>query len=210
MVMLTPPYHGATIRPDEPEGFDFFRAEADAIDIPTMVQDAPVSGVTLSAAFLARLARNIEPVQYVKIEAPTRPPSCASWSAWPARPWPVRSMARRASRWSPDLDAGATGTMPSALQPDLLCVVVQHHRAGDRQQVLAGYERSLPLILCENRQCGLQAAKVLLQEGGTIACDRTRPPAPPPHPATRAGAARAGAARRSAHPPLGALKPTCA
>ena len=48
MVMLMPPYHGATIRPDEPEVFDFFRAVADSIDIPIMIQDAPVSGVPLS------------------------------------------------------------------------------------------------------------------------------------------------------------------
>src|ERR687885_1552098 len=70
MVMLMPPYHGATIRPDEPEVFDFFRAVADAIDIPIMIQDAPVSGVSLSAAFLARLAREIPQVQYVKIAVP--------------------------------------------------------------------------------------------------------------------------------------------
>src|SRR5437879_426969 len=71
MVMLMPPYHGATIRPDEVDIFQFFRGVADAIDIPIMIQDAPVSGVTLSAAFLARLAREIDQVQYVKVEVPS-------------------------------------------------------------------------------------------------------------------------------------------
>src|SRR5438552_16014038 len=67
MVMLMPPYHGATIRPDEPEILDFFREVADGIDIPIMIQDAPVSGVALRTEFLARLARDIEHVQYVKV-----------------------------------------------------------------------------------------------------------------------------------------------
>ena len=54
MVMAMPPYHGATIRVAEPAILDFFRVVSDAIDIPIMIQDAPVSGTPLSAAFLAR------------------------------------------------------------------------------------------------------------------------------------------------------------
>ena len=70
MVMLMPPYHGATIRTDEAGTLDFYRRVADAIEIPVMVQDAPVSGVALSAAFLARMATEIEPLRYFKIEVP--------------------------------------------------------------------------------------------------------------------------------------------
>src|SRR5487761_2045982 len=60
MVMVMPPYHGATIRVGEAGIFDFFRQVSDAIDIPIMIQDAPVSGTQLSAAFLARMAREIK------------------------------------------------------------------------------------------------------------------------------------------------------
>ena len=87
----------------------------------------------------------------------------------------------------PDLVAGATGTMPSALQPELLRAIVERYRVGDRATAVELYERSLPLILYENRQCGLRACKALMQEGGIIACERTRPPMPALHPATRAG-----------------------
>ena len=86
-----------------------------------------------------------------------------------------------------DLEAGATGTMPSALQPDLLRPLVQHFKSGDRLESMALYERSLPLIVYENRQCGLRATKVLMQAGGIIACYRPRAPTPALHPATRAG-----------------------
>ena len=48
--------------------FDYFRAVSDAIDIPIMIQDAPVSGTTLTAPFLARMAQEIAHVAYFKIE----------------------------------------------------------------------------------------------------------------------------------------------
>ncbi len=187
MVMLMPPYHGATIRPDEPEIFDFFRVVADAIDIPMMIQDAPVSGVTLSASFLARLAGEIEQVQYVKVEVPRAAAKLRELVKLAGDRLPGPFDGEESITLLPDLDAGATGTMPSALQPDLLGAIVERFRAGDRDGAVALYERSLPLILFENRQCGLRACKALLQEGGIIACERTRPPMSPLHPATRAG-----------------------
>src|SRR3954470_18197271 len=70
MVMLMPPYHGATIRADDAGVTAYFRAVAEAIDIPIMVQDAPVSGISLSADLLARLAREIPQLAYFKIEMP--------------------------------------------------------------------------------------------------------------------------------------------
>src|SRR5205823_3357303 len=60
MVMAMPPYHGATIRAGEVGTVEFFQRLSDAIPIPIMIQDAPVSGVALPAAFLVRLAREIE------------------------------------------------------------------------------------------------------------------------------------------------------
>jgi len=187
MVMLMPPYHGATIRPDESEIFDFFRVVADAIDIPMMIQDAPVSGVMLSASLLARLAGEIEQVQYVKVEVPGAAAKLRELVKLAGDRLPGPFDGEESITLLPDLDAGATGTMPSALQPDLLGAIVQRYRAGDRSGAIALYERSLPLILFENRQCGLRACKTLMQEGGIIACERTRPPMSPLHPATRAG-----------------------
>src|SRR6202020_195174 len=70
MVMVMPPYHGATVRVRESAIFEFYRTVSDAISIPIMIQDAPVSGTALSAAFLAQLAREVEAVAYFKIEVP--------------------------------------------------------------------------------------------------------------------------------------------
>jgi dihydrodipicolinate synthase/N-acetylneuraminate lyase len=64
---------------------------------------------------------------------------------------------------------------------------MQRYQTGDRAEALLLYERSLSLILYENRQCGLRATKALMREGGIIRCERPRPPTPELHPSTRAG-----------------------
>ena len=86
-----------------------------------------------------------------------------------------------------DLEAGALGTMPSALLPDLIKVVLTHYFAGRRSEAAAAYARILPLINFENRQCGLRACKTVMKEGGVIRTDAVRHPLEPLHPATRAG-----------------------
>jgi 4-hydroxy-tetrahydrodipicolinate synthase len=86
-----------------------------------------------------------------------------------------------------DLDAGATGTMPSALLPDLIKPVLAHYVAGRRADAARQYARILPLINYENRQCGLRASKVVMAAGGVIRSDAVRHPLEALHPATREG-----------------------
>ena len=187
MVMVMPPYHGATIRAAEPAIFDFLRALSDAIDIPIMIQDAPVSGTALSAAFLARMAREIEHVSYFKIEVPGAAGKLREMIRLGGDavvgPWD----GEEAITLMADLDAGATGSMPCGAYPDALRRIVDDFAAGRRDAAVAGYERWLPLINYENRQCGLLACKALMKEGGIIASEVARHPWPPLHPATRAG-----------------------
>ena len=96
-----------------------------------------------------------------------------------------------------DLEAGATGTMPSALLPDLIKPVLEHFRAGRRAEAAAAYARILPLINYENRQCGLRATKTVMAEGGVIKSDAVRHPLAP----LRSGDARRPArARRELNP----------
>jgi 4-hydroxy-tetrahydrodipicolinate synthase len=86
-----------------------------------------------------------------------------------------------------DLDAGATGTMSSALLPDFIRPIVIEHLAGRHAEAAKRYACVLPLINFENRQCGLSATKVAMMEGGVNRSDAVRHPLEPLHPATRAG-----------------------
>lgn len=187
MIMVMPPYHGATIRAAERTTFDFFRQLSDAVDIPIMIQDAPVSGVTLSPTFLAEMARELKNIAYFKIEVPFAATKLRELIRLASDviegPWD----GEEAITLFADLEAGATGTMPGGGYPDLLRKIVDDHAAGRRDVAAAGYDRLLPLINYENRQCGLLACKALMKEGGVIASEAGRHPLSPLHPATRAG-----------------------
>jgi 4-hydroxy-tetrahydrodipicolinate synthase len=187
MVMVMPPYHGATIRVPEPGIFAFFQAVSDAIDIPIMIQDAPVAGTPLPAPFLARMATEIEHVSYFKIEVPQAAAKLRALitQGGPAvvGPWD----GEEAITLFADLEAGATGAMTGGGYPDGIRQITDPWFAGNRDEAFAAYCRWLPLINHENRQCGLAAAKALMQAGGVIASDALRHPIPPLHPAARAG-----------------------
>ena len=187
MVMVMPPYHGATLRVGEPAIQEFFARLSDAIDIPIMIQDAPVAGTPLSAAFLARMAREIEHVAYFKIEtagaATKLRDLIAQGGSAVEGPWDGEEGITLLA----DLDAGATGCMSGGGYPDGIRRIVDAHAAGRREDAVAEYARWLPLINVENRQGGILTAKALMKEGGIIACDAPRHPFPAMHPAVRAG-----------------------
>jgi len=187
MLMLMPPYHGATLRADEKGTLEHYARVAEASGLPIMVQDAPLSGMNLSVPFLVRLAREVPAVCYFKIEVAGAAGKLRSLieSGGEAIVGPFDG--EESITLMADLDAGATGTMPSALLPDLIKPVLLHHRAGRRKEAAEQYARILPLINFENRQCGLRATKTVMAAGGVIASDAVRHPLEALHPKTKAG-----------------------
>jgi 2-keto-3-deoxy-L-arabinonate dehydratase len=187
MVMIMPPYHGATFRVPEAQIHEFYARVSDAIDIPIMVQDAPASGTVLSAPFLARMAQEIEHLAYFKIEVPgaagklrelIRLGGTAIEGPWDGE---------EAITLLADLDAGATGAMTGGAFPDGIRPIIVAHREGKKDLAFELYQRWLPLINHENRQGGILTAKALMKEGGVITSDAGRHPFPPMHPEVRRG-----------------------
>jgi 2-keto-3-deoxy-L-arabinonate dehydratase len=187
MLMLMPPYHGTALRADEAGMLEHFARVAEASGLPIMVQDAPLSGVTLSVSFLARLAREVPLVRYFKIEVPQAASKLRALIEMGGDAIEGPFDGEESITLMADLDAGATGTMCSALLPDLIKPVLEHHRAGRRKEAAAEYADILPLINYENRQCGLRATKTVMAAGGVIRSDTVRHPLEALHPATRAG-----------------------
>jgi 2-keto-3-deoxy-L-arabinonate dehydratase len=162
LVMLMPPFFGATMKVDDDAVMEYFRRVSDGLEIDIMIQDAPMSPTSLSVTLLARLARDIPQIKYAKIET-----------------------AQAAITLIPDLEAGAQGTMSSCMVPDQLGQIVRDFHAGERAKAARQWEELLPFIHFENRQCGLRATKVLMKEGNIIGSDKTRAPIGDIHPATR-------------------------
>ncbi len=179
MVMMMPPYHGVGLVPGEAGIYEHFEAVNGAISIPIMVQDAPLSGVSLSVPLLARMAREMENLSYFKIETPFAADKLAALIEAGGAHIHGPFDGEEAVTLLADLDAGATGTMTSALQPEKIRPIVTSYLAGDQAAALEQWRICLPLINHENRQCGLRAAKVVMAAGGVIESDAVRHPLKP-------------------------------
>ena len=179
MLMMMPPYHGAGLKADEAGIMEHFRAVSDAVSIPIMVQDAPLSGVALSVPLLAKMAREIENVRAFKLEMPFAADKLAALLEAGGAAIEGPYDGEEAATLLADLDAGATGTMTSAMFPDQIRPIVMSHLAGDKDAALAQWTRCLPLINHENRQCGLRACKTAFKAGGVIRSDHVRHPQRP-------------------------------
>lgn len=185
MLMMMPPYHGVGLVPAEAGIFEHFAAVSDAVSIPIMVQDAPLSGVTLSVPLLVRMAREIENVSYFKMETPFAADKLAALIEMGGDDIVGPFDGEEAVTLLADLDAGCTGTMTSALQPEKIRPIVVDYRAGNTDAALDQWKLCLPLINHENRQCGLRAAKTVMMEGGVIGSDYVRHPLKPMSPRTK-------------------------
>ena len=181
MIMLMPPYHGAALKAGEQGITEHFEAIAEAAQIPLMVQDAPLSGVQLSVPFLVELGKKVPLVQYFKIEMPGTAAKLRALIAAGGDAIVGPFDGEEGITLMADLDAGATGTMTSALLPDLIRPIVIDFLEGRRDAARAGYARLLPLINFENRQCGLRATKTVMKAGGVIKSDAVRHPLEPMH-----------------------------
>ena len=177
MVMMMPPYHGALLKGNANQTFEQFRKVSEA-EITIMVQDAPLSGVDLSVDLLVKMAKEIEHVKCFKIE-------CAQAAN------KLRALINKGGSaiegpfdgeegitLFADLEAGAKGNMSSAMLPDLIGPLVKNYIKGNKKDAENEYNRVLPLINYENRQCGFRATKTVYKEGGVIKSDVCRHPIP--------------------------------
>jgi 4-hydroxy-tetrahydrodipicolinate synthase len=185
MVMLMPPFFGSTLAVAGAAVVAHFARVSDGLDIPIMVQDAPMSTTPLPANLIVELVRQVPTVTHAKIEVPNAADKLETLrhALGDALTGPFDG--EESVSLLADLDAGATGTMCSSLVPEQLGAIVRDYRAGRQDAARDAWEGVLPLISFENRQCGLRAQKIVLAEGGVIRSDRTRAPLGPVAPRTR-------------------------
>lgn len=186
IVMMMPPYHGALLKGSPKQTFEQFAAVGE-VGIPIMVQDAPLSGVDLPVPLLVDMAQKIEMLKLFKIECPRAADKLRALIAAGGSAIEGPFDGEEAITLLADLDAGARGAMTSAMVPDLIKPVIDHHLAGDRTAATAAYAKVLPAVNHENRQCGWRSAKAAMVEGGIIKSEFCRHPIEPLHPQTRSG-----------------------
>ncbi len=184
IVMMMAPYHGALLKGSPEQTFEQF-ARVGEVGVPIMLQDAPLSGVDLPVELLARMAREIDMLKLFKIECPGTAEKLRALLAEAGSHIDGPFDGEEGISLLVDLDAGATGSMTSAMIPDQIRPVISSYASGDRDAAAAAYARVLPAINHENRQCGFRAAKAAMVEGGVIHSEYCRHPVRPLPDATR-------------------------
>jgi len=149
--------------------FDYYQRIGAAVGVPIIAHDyPPATRVLLSPALLARLHREIERVQYVKLEdAPTGPKIDQ-----------VRSLAGESlgifgayggMYALEELERGACGIMTGFVYQDLLVRLYALHRAGHMRQAAELFYGILPLIRFEFQPgLGVSLRKATLARLGAI------------------------------------------
>jgi 4-hydroxy-tetrahydrodipicolinate synthase len=173
-LMVLPPYF---LKPDADGVFEYFRAIDRAVNIPIMVQDAPMmTQVTMGAALLARMGRELEHVRYVKVEAPPTAPKISEILKAGGRT-PVLFGGLNGQFLLEELARGARGTMPGSDLTDVFVRIWNLWEAGQRREAWQEFTRYLPLIRYELQPgLGVSVMKQNLRAGGVIASDRVRHP----------------------------------
>jgi 2-keto-3-deoxy-L-arabinonate dehydratase len=186
MLMMMPPYHGTGLRADENSAIEHFQRVGKAGNIPIMLQDAPLSGVQLSVSQIVRMAREVPQLRYFKIETPQTAAKLRGLIAEGGDLIEGPFDGEEGITLMADLNAGATGSMTSAMISDLIRPVIVDFREGNIDAAKDGYRRVLPAINFENRQCGWRSAKIAMKAGGVIKSDFVRHPTKAVHPDTAA------------------------
>ena len=171
-VMVLPPFY---VRPDESGLLRFYEAVSNAVGVPIMVQDAPLlSQVNMPAALLARMADEIERVEYVKAEAPPTAPKITA----------VRDLNEGLTVFGglngqfliEEYQRGARGTMPASDMTSLYVAIWDALESNRESAAWDTFRRALPLIRFELQPgVGVSAVKHSLQASGVIesACVRS-------------------------------------
>jgi 2-keto-3-deoxy-L-arabinonate dehydratase len=186
MLMMMPPYHGTGLRADENSVIEHYQRAGKAGGIPIMLQDAPLSGVQLTVSQIIRMAREVPQLRYFKIETPQTAAKLRGLIAEGGDLIEGPFDGEEAITLMADLNAGATGSMTSAMITDLIRPIIIDFREGRKEAAKRGYANVLPAINFENRQCGWRSAKIAMKAGGVIKSDFVRHPTKAVHPATAA------------------------
>lgn len=180
-VMVTPHNEPA---PNDERVLEYYRAIAQGIGIPVVLQDHPASTqVHMSVPLILRIVNEVPGIAALKEEAvPTPPKIRALKQGMKTRQIPILT-GLGALYGQFDLEAGSDGFNTGFAFPEVLMAMVAAAKAGDWNRVKALYTRFLPLIVFE-QQPGAAVRKEILRLRGWIKSNRVRHPGAALAPAT--------------------------
>ncbi len=157
-----------------------YKALADAVDIPIVVQDyPPISGFAMEPALLVRIAREVPAARTIKLEEPPTPFKAARILA-AAGDLRIDILGGLGGVFLlEELLAGAAGAMTGFAYPEVLVSVVSLFKAGRTDEAAEVFYRFVPLMRFEFQEgIGQAIRKEVLKRRGALADASTRSPGP--------------------------------
>ncbi|MBI1354210.1 MAG: dihydrodipicolinate synthase family protein [Acidobacteria bacterium] len=173
-LMVLPPYY---LKPDADGVVFFFETVAKAAGIHVMIQDAPLlTGVPMPPPLIARMGREIEHVDSVKVEQPPTAPKVSKVCAAAGDSLTVLG-GLNGQFMIEEIRRGARGQMPAADMTALYVAVWDALEAGDDERAWDVFTKMLPLVRFELQPgLGVSAVKHNLVARGVIESARVRHP----------------------------------
>jgi len=156
-----------------------YKALADAVDLPIVVQDyPPITGFAMEPSLLARIAKEIPSARTIKLEDPPTPFKTARILEASAGT-PVQIFGGLGGVFLlEELISGATGAMTGFAFPEILVTIMTHWNAGERDAAADVFYRAVPLMRFEFQEgIGMAIRKDVLRRRGVLASAATRGPA---------------------------------
>jgi len=156
-----------------------YKALADAVDLPIIVQDyPPITGFTMEPALLVRIAKEIPSARTIKLEDPPTPLKTARILE-AAGETKVQIFGGLGGVFLlEELISGATGAMTGFAFPEILARIMRHWNAGERDAAADVFYRAVPLMRFEFQEgIGMAIRKEVLRRRGALASAATRAPA---------------------------------
>jgi 4-hydroxy-tetrahydrodipicolinate synthase len=156
-----------------------YKALADAVDLPIIVQDyPPIAGFAMEPALLARIAKEVPAARTIKLEDPPTPFKTARILEASAGTTVQIFGGLGGVFLLEELMSGATGAMTGFAFPEILARIMKHWHARERDAAAEVFYRAVPLMRFEFQEgIGMAIRKEVLKRRGVLASAATRAPA---------------------------------
>ncbi len=174
-VMVSPP---RTNKLNTESVVTHYKALAEAVDLPIVVQDyPPISGFSMEAGLLARIAREVPAARTIKLEDPPTPFKTARILAAAGETRVAILGGLGGVFLLEELMAGAAGVMTGFAFPEVLVQVVSLYRAGKIDEAANVFYRFVPLMRFEFQEgIGMAIRKEVYRRRGVLADASLRAP----------------------------------
>ena len=144
-VLTLPPFFGRW-RSNVKVIKDYLRRISDAVSIPIMLQDHPLSGITLPAGDLCELISDVPGLDYLKMEVDTSAAKVRDILECAPETFQGIFTGMGGIRLFWELEAGAVGCMPACVPAKPLADIIHLHFDGKRDESFDLFQKWLPFL----------------------------------------------------------------